>query len=210
MNIYSINCHSSIKVVSNGINIYFDPYGIKDDCHDADLIFITHTHYNHFSPEDINRLVKQSTVFICPDSAKKTAQKAGYKNHTIITAKAGERKNALGVEFECVPAYNENKTFHPKSNGWVGYVVNIGGEIIYVAGDTDALSENADIKCDIAFVPVGGTYTMNYSEASEFIKRMKPKIAVPTHYGSVVGKKTDGESFKALVNGETEVKILIK
>lgn len=108
-----------------------------------------------------------------------------------------------------MPAYNTNKSFHPKEKNWVGYLLDYNGITYYIAGDTDITEENRQVKCDIAFVPIGGTYTMNYKEASELINEIKPKIAVPTHYASIVGKKEDGIKFAKLLDSEIECKIYI-
>ena len=106
----------------------------------------------------------------------------------------------LGIKFETVPAYNINKPFHPKENGWVGYIIEIKGIRYYIAGDTDITEENKDVECDVAFVPVGGTYTIDFKEAAQLINSIKPKIAVPTHYGSVVGTKRDATDFIKLLH----------
>ena len=210
MNEYSVNCHSSIRVFSLNKTVYFDPYNIEKQTNDADVIFITHPHYDHFSPDDIEKIRNDKTVVVFPQSALKDIKNAGFAKDRMLPVSLDECSNVCGFSFSCVPAYNLNKKFHPKSNGWLGYVVNFGEERVYVAGDTDALSENAGIKCDVAFVPVGGTYTMDYNEAAAFVNALKPKIAVPTHYGSIVGKKSDGESFKANINKDIQVEILIK
>ena len=115
-----------------------------------------------------------------------------------------------GIKFEIIPAYNTNKQFHPKENGWVGYIVEIRGIRYYIAGDTDITEENKKVKCDVAFVPAGGTYTMDFKEAAELINEIKPKIAVPIHYGSVVGTKQDATDFIKLLHPEIKGIILMK
>ena len=113
-----------------------------------------------------------------------------------------------GIEFETVPAYNIGKPFHPKSAGWVGYIFKDGGTRIYVAGDTDATEEAANVKCDVALVPVGGTYTMNAKQAAELVNTIKPKVAIPVHYGGIVGSAKDGEKFASMLeNVQCEIKI---
>lgn len=116
----------------------------------------------------------------------------------------------IGVKIKTIPAYNINKQFHPKENEWVGYVIEVEGTRYYIAGDTDITPENKQVKCDVALIPVGGTYTMNYQEGAELVNTIMPKIAIPTHYGSVVGEKEDGEKFKQLLNQEIKCEILIK
>ncbi len=117
---------------------------------------------------------------------------------------------AEGIEFTTVPAYNTNKQFHPKENEWVGYIIEIKGIKYYIAGDTDITEENKKVKCDVAFVPVGGTYTMNFKEAAYLINEIKPKIAVPIHYGGIVGTNQDATNFIKLLHPTTEGVILMK
>ncbi len=107
-----------------------------------------------------------------------------------------------GIKFETIPAYNTNKKFHPKENGWVGYIIEIKGIRYYIAGDTDITEENKKVKCDIAFVPVGGTYTMDFKEAASLINEIKPKVAIPIHYGSIVGTNQDATNFIVLLNSD--------
>ena len=123
--------------------------------------------------------------------------------------KPNESYTAKGIKFQTIPAYNTNKQFHPKENSWVGYIIELEGVTYYIAGDTDITEENKKVDCDVAFVPVGGTFTMDYKEAAKLINEIKPKVAVPTHYGSIVGSKKDGAKFAKLVSDEIEVKILM-
>ena len=191
-----INCHSSIKIISDKI-IYFDPFKIEDESHDADIIFITHDHYDHFSIDDIKKIEKEDTVYVIPDCMYNLL---GGEN--VITVEPGEKTVVEGYETFVVPSYNETKQFHPKENGNVGYNVLIEGKRVFVAGDTDKNEDNVKIKCDIALVPVGGTYTMDYKEAAELVNIIKPEVAIPTHYGDIVGDKKDGEKFVALLDPE--------
>ena len=202
-------CHSSIKF-SKGAIIYFDPFKIEKNFNDADIIFITHDHYDHYSEEDIDKVKKQDTVIVAPEDLLTKLLRKGFEKHNIILVKPNENYTVKGIKFSTIPAYNINKQFHPKKNEWVGYLLELEGVIYYIAGDTDITEENRKVKCDVAFVPVGGTFTMTYEEAAELINEIKPKIAVPTHYGSIVGEKSDGVSFSKLVNPEIEVEILIK
>ena len=114
------------------------------------------------------------------------------------------------IKFGTVPAYNTNKTFHPKENDWIGYIITLDGIRYYIAGDTDITEENRKVKCDVAFVPVGGTYTMDFKEAAQLINEIQPKIAVPIHYGSVVGKVQDAVDFVGLLYPITKGMILMK
>lgn len=199
-----INCHSSIKISERQI-IYSDPYKIEKEKHDADIILITHEHYDHYSEEDIEKVMKEDTIIVAPKTAKIFNK---IKNKVEVIP--NEKYEVNGIKIETIPAYNIKKQFHPKANEWVGYILEIEGKRYYIAGDTDITPENQQVKCDIAFVPVGGTYTMDYNEAAELINIIKPKIAIPMHYGSIVGTKQDAENFKKLLNPEIKCEILIK
>lgn len=203
--------HSSIKIEGD-INIYFDPFKIKEVLNDADVIFITHEHYDHFSPEDILKIKKENTIIILPESMQDKALELGFEKSNIVLVIPNEKyvvenKNLL---FETIPAYNINKNFHKKEMNWVGYILNIEGKRIYVAGDTDITEENQKVKCDIALVPIGGTYTMEAKEAAKLINIIKPKIAIPMHYGAIVGSKEDEGIFVKNVEKDIECKILLK
>lgn len=198
-----VNTQSSIKIIDDKI-IYFDPYKIKEKTHDADIIFITHDHYDHFSKEDIDKIINDNTVLVVPNFLK---DKIDYKNE-VITVKPFNKINVLNYEVNTVPSYNINKPFHSKENNWVGYIIKIKNQKYYIAGDTDLLEENLNIKCDIAFVPIGGVYTMDFYEASDFVNHIKPKTVIPIHYGSIVGDKSLEDDFKSNVNNE--IKVVIK
>ena len=134
----------------------------------------------------------------------------GINKNAVITVESNKEYMVQGIKFETIPAYNTNKTFHPKENDWIGYIITLDGIRYYIAGDTDITEENRKVKCDVAFVPVGGTYTMNYSEAAELVNIIKPKIAVPIHYGSVVGTKQDATNFIKLLHPSIKGIILMK
>lgn len=202
-------CHSSIRFDKEKI-IYFDPFKIEKNYNDANYIFITHDHYDHYSEEDIDKVIKEDTILIAPEGLLEKMQKHGYKNNNIITVKPNNQYSEKGIKFETMPAYNINKQFHPKENEWVGYVLELNNINYYIAGDTDITEENRKVKCDVAFVPVGGTYTMDYKEAAQLINEIKPKFAVPIHYGSVVGTKQDAENFIKMLLPIIEGKILLK
>ncbi len=201
-------CHSSIKI-NEGKVIYFDPFKINKQYNDADIIFITHDHYDHYSEEDIDKVIKPDTTIVIPEGMQVKLLKKGVKNSNIITVEPEKTYVVEGLKFETIPAYNVNKAFHPKDNGWVGYILEIDGIRYYIAGDTDITEENKRVKCDIAFVPVGGTYTMDFKEAAELVNEIKPKVAVPIHYGSIVGTNEDAINFQKLLNPEINCKIKI-
>ena len=202
-------CHSSIKI-NKGIIIYFDPFKINQEYHDANFIFITHSHYDHYSEEDILKVRKESTHVVAPIDLLDNLLTLGFTKESITIVKPNENYNVNGLTFKTIPAYNTNKQFHPKKNNWVGYLLNLDDITYYIAGDTDITEENKQVKCDVAFVPVGGTYTMDYKEAAQLINEIKPKTAVPTHYAAIVGTKKDGKNFAKLLDSDIECKIYIK
>ena len=202
MNI-SINKHSSIRIESDKV-IYFDPYLIAEESHDADIIFITHDHYDHFSVEDIKKVEKEDTVFVIPENMYNLL---GGEN--VVTMNPNDKGIVEGMDVMAVPSYNPNKPFHPKEKEYVGYLVRIGGKTVYVAGDCDLNDDNRKIRCDIALVPVGGKYTMDYREAAELVNLIKPELAIPTHYGDLVGDKDAGEKFAKLVDPAIQVELKI-
>ena len=202
-------CHSSIKFSKEKI-IYFDPFKIEKEYKDADIIFITHSHYDHFSEKDINKVRKENTViFITNDLYEKTLD-LGFKKENIIIVEPNKEYKMDNIEIKTIPAYNTNKKFHLRQNNWVGYIIKIDDITYYIAGDTDITEENKNVKCDVAFVPVGGTFTMDFKEASNLINIIKPKIAVPIHYGDIVGLKQDAIEFTKLLNQEIKSVIMIK
>ena len=201
--------HSSIKI-NKGVTIYFDPFKIDKEYHDADIIFITHSHYDHYSEEDILKVRNETTRVVAPIDLLDNLLTLGFTKESIIIVKPNENYNVNGLTFKTMPAYNTNKNFHPKSNNWVGYLLTLNDTIYYIAGDTDITEENKQVRCDVAFVPIGGTYTMDYKEAAELINEIKPKIAVPTHYAAIIGTKIDGENFAKLLDSDIECKIYIK
>ena len=201
--------HSSIKI-NKEKTIYIDPFKIDRNYNDADIIFITHDHYDHYSEEDIDKVINENTTIIIPEELLTKLLKKGINKNAIITVEPNEKYVVQGIKFETIPAYNTNKTFHPKKNGWVGYIIIINGIRYYIAGDTDITEENKQVKCDVAFVPVGGTYTMDFKEAESLINEIKPKIAIPIHYGSIVGTEQDAIDFIRLLHPEIKGIILMK
>ena len=202
--------HSSIKIESN-INIYSDPFKIEVASNDADVIFITHEHYDHFSPEDILKIKKENTIIVLPKNMENMALDLNFEKTNIVLVEPNQKYKLENQEliFETIPAYNVNKNFHKKEMNWVGYILEIEGKRVYVAGDTDITEENKQVKCDIALVPIGGTYTMKAKEAAELVNIIKPKIAIPIHYGAIVGNKEDEKIFVENVEKDIECKILL-
>ncbi len=201
----SVNTQSSIRIETGKV-IYLDPLELPGEAHDGDYIFVTHDHYDHLSAGDILKVLKDTTVLVVPAPAEGQMRKIAPRN-TIITVVPGQRYETADFAFETVPAYNKLKPFHPRRAGWVGYILTIEGERIYIAGDTDATAEASEVKCDVALLPIGGTYTMNYKEAAKLVNTIRPKAVIPTHYGSIVGSGSDGEEFRRLVEDGIRVEL---
>jgi len=192
--------HASFKICHEDVVIYIDPWKLKESPGDATLVFVSHSHHDHYSAEDITKVIGQDTKLIASADvvAKEKAGKA------IVPGLMVELES---VRARGVAAYNPNKQFHPKANNWVGFIIEIGSKRIYYAGDTDLIEEMKALKdIDVALLPVGGTYTMNAEEAAEAVKHIKPKQAIPYHWGDIVGSRSDAERFAELA--ECEVKVL--
>ena len=200
-------CHSSIKISGEYV-IYIDPFKINKEYNDADLIMITHSHFDHYSEEDIDKVKKQDTVIMGTKDLQEKFLSYGFNEDKIIIVEPNKQYAYKNINVETIPAYNVNKKFHPKENGWVGYIITINGVRYYIAGDTDITEENSRVKCDVALVPVGGTYTMIATEAADLVNTIMPKYAIPVHYGEIVGTKQDAEDF---INAlKPEIKGVIK
>lgn len=202
-------CHNSIKINKKKI-IYIDPFKIPKEYVDADIIMITHSHYDHFSEEDINKVRKENTRICITKDLEERILKLGFKKENILIVEPNKKYSIDGIEFETIPAYNITKQFHLKENKWVGYIIKINNIRYYIAGDTDITEENKKVECDVAFLPVGGTYTMDSKEAAELANIISPQIVIPVHYGSIVGTKEDAEKFKKRLYKNIKCEILIK
>ena len=192
--------HDTFKITGEKL-IYTDPYKIKRS-DKADIILITHEHFDHCSPEDVKKIQGKDTVIVA------TTDCAGKLSGNLKFVKPGDRIVVEGIEIEAVPAYNTNKQFHTKDKGWVGYIFAVKGQRVYLAGDTDYIPEMKSFKADIALLPVSGTYVMTADEAIKAALDIKPKVAVPMHYGAIVGSKNDAQRFAAGLKGKIEVVIL--
>ncbi len=190
---------SSIKITRDKV-LYFDPFKIEKEYKDADIIFITHDHFDHFDLESINKVKKDTTKIVVPYSLKDKVLNS-FKSDNVLLVEPDKSYTLDNIKFDTVRAYNNNKKFHPKENNWVGYLLYLDNYKYYVMGDTDDTVDARSVAPDILFVPIGGMYTMDVSEAINYTNYVKPKIAVPIHYGEVVGSKEDGEEF---INGLDE------
>jgi len=194
--------HDSFRI-DGSRTLYFDPFQIEGGP-GADLIFISHDHFDHCSPEDVEKIRKENTVIITEkDSARKL-------KGDIRVLKPGENREVEGVKIEAVPAYNTDKDFHPRKNGWLGFIVEMDGVRVYHAGDTDFVPEMNGIKVDIALLPVSGTYVMTAKQAVAAAKAIRPSAAIPMHYGAIVGDEKDAFAFQKALAGVVEVTVLQK
>jgi L-ascorbate metabolism protein UlaG (beta-lactamase superfamily) len=193
--------HDGFLIKGNDRSIYIDPFKIESG-DPADLILVTHEHFDHCSPEDIQKVQKEDTVIVTD------AESAAKLSGNVMVVKPGDRVNPAGVDVEAVPAYNVNKRFHPRDKGWLGFVVTVDGVRVYHAGDTDLIPEMSDLHVDIALLPVSGTYVMTAQEAVEAVKRINPKVAIPMHYGAIVGSENDAATFTAAAEEFCKVVVL--
>jgi len=194
--------HDGFRIDASKI-IYFDPFQISGGP-TADIILVSHEHFDHCSPDDIKKIQGPSTVIVTEkDSASKL-------KGNIRVVKPGDKIEVDGVQIEAVPAYNVGKDFHPKANGWLGFIVEVDGVRIYHAGDTDFIPEMKDMEVDIALIPVSGVYVMTSDQAVEAAKAINPKLAIPMHYGAIVGDEEDALKFKRALEGIIDVLVLKK
>ncbi len=182
--------HAGFLIRHNNKNIYIDPFKISMASPQADYILITHDHFDHLSEEDIEKIKSENTIVVIPKSSKR------FSNSKTISA--GEEIKLDDFTLTATPAYNINKPFHPKDNGWVGYLLALGDKTVYHAGDTDRIPEMKEITADIALLPVSGVYVMNPQEAALAAGDVKAKTAIPMHWGSIVGDDKDAEEFRRL------------
>jgi L-ascorbate metabolism protein UlaG (beta-lactamase superfamily) len=194
--------HDSFRLRGEKI-VYIDPWKLDASAEKADVILVTHDHRDHFSKDDIAKISKPDTVIVAPASVAQQVSGA-------ITVKPGDAITANGIAIQVVPAYNPNKKFHPKASGFVGYIVTLRGKRIYHAGDTDLIPEMTQMQCDIALLPVSGTYVMTALEAAEAANTIQPALAIPMHWGDpmVVGTRADADEFARAA--KLPVKILEK
>ena len=194
--------HDSIRIDGDTV-VLIDPFQISAT-KPADLILISHDHFDHNSPEDVAKIQKKDSIIVTDEaSAKKLTGE-------IKVVAPGDKVNIKGVEIEIGPAYNTDKEFHPRDAGMLSFIITMDGVRYYHAGDTDFIPEMKQLNVDIAFLPVSGTYVMTADEAVEAAKAIKPKVAIPMHYGAIVGSEDDAKKFKKALEGKIEVLILQK
>lgn len=197
---------SAFRWAGDGLTVYIDPWCLPREAEPADVIFITHAHFDHLSIEDIHRVHGEGrTKLFAP------ADVAEELSGDVTAVAPGDSIIVAGIKGQVVPAYNvleERLDFHPQSNNWVGYVLELGGHTYYHAGDTDHAEELNSVKADVAFLPIGGTYTMTPPEAAGMAKALAPSLAVPMHYGFVVGSPDDGEIFRQECAPDVAVELL--
>jgi len=192
--------HASFKIKGKSKIIYIDPWKLKGSHEAADIILIGHSHFDHLSLPDIEKIKKPSTVIIT------TADCAAQIKDDVRIVKPGDTIKVDDVVIEAVPAYNTDKTFHPKANHWIGFIVNLDGERLYYSSDTDIIPEMSQLKnIDVALLPAGGTYTMDIHQAAKAAEMISPKIAVPYHYGDIVGTADEGNKFAAIYSGKSHI-----
>jgi L-ascorbate metabolism protein UlaG (beta-lactamase superfamily) len=194
--------HSSFAIYGSR-TVCLDPYRITGS-RNADLILVSHTHGDHFSPGDIAKVAGEKSTLIISAGAK-----PDYPAN-VITMRPGDTIEIMGMVVETIPAYNLTRPYHPRNNDWLGYILTIDGIRIYHAGDTDFIPEMKGLVADIGLIPIGGTYTMEHNEAAEAVKAMKLTHAVPMHWGEIVGTEKDAAAFKELVGAAADVIIMKK
>lgn len=202
MNNIFVNTRSSIRITGSK-TIYFDPLELEEAPKDADMIFVTHEHYDHFSPEDIRKVLKDDTKVIVPASMLEVVMEKCPEVKSLYGILPGQTGECDGVKYQGIPAYNIGKAFHPKERNWVGYLVEMDGVTYYAMGDTDVTPEAQAVDVDVIFVPVGGKYTMDAHEAAEFINQKSRDLVVPIHYAD----PEVCERFLGLLKPEVKTKV---
>ncbi len=198
-----VNYHSSVLINDS---IYIDPLNITKNVM-VQYVFITHPHWDHFSIKDINKIITKNTQIICPLSMKDEIN--NIFDNPITFVQPNQQYTIDGLKFSTIPSYNLDKQFHLKQYNWVGYILDINGVSVTIAGDTDLTPELKKVKTDILLLPIGGTFTMDYKQAAQAVNIIKPKKVIPVHYGEVVGNAKMAQKFKQLINKDIECEIQI-
>ncbi|MFQ5951354.1 MAG: MBL fold metallo-hydrolase [Candidatus Geothermarchaeales archaeon] len=195
--------------IENHVTIYFDPYQLEGPQKRGDIVFVTHDHFDHLSIDDLKKVVSEETTIVtvqhCVDELRK------LKSKEVAVVDPGQEAEVLGVRIKAIPAYNVNKfrapgqPFHPKEYGGAGYLVEIDGVTIYHAGDTDVIPDMEGLEPEVALLPVSGTYVMTPQEAAEAAEKIRPKVAIPMHFASIVGSWKEAEEFEKLADVRVEI-----
>lgn len=185
--------HASIKAEHGSKTVYVDPWKVKGPL--ADIILITHSHFDHYSVDDIKHLSSSDTIIVGPEDVPLAKNKM----------RPGKSVTVKDIAIESVPAYNVDKQFHPKKNGWLGYIFTMGDKRIYCAGDTDRILEMKALSVDVACLPVGGIYTMDAAAAIQAVTDIKPEHVIPIHYGEVAGTKEDAEKLLTIKTSQIHI-----
>lgn len=181
--------HSAVRLTGSKV-VYIDPWKLRAGARAADYVLVTHAHYDHCSAEDVAKVSGAGTVVLAPGDCD--------PGLAFVSVKPGQHLGYAGLAVETVPAYNPAKKFHPRNNAWVGYLITLDGERIYITGDSDHVPEMDALRADVVLLPVGGTYTMTADEAAALVNVLRPRLAIPIHWGDIVGTRADAERFKKL------------
>lgn len=198
--------HDTVRIQGKNVVLYIDPFRVSGAPKDADIVICTHDHFDHCSPEDVLKVAKPDAIVVAALNCEGKLRNLGLEYKLFSW---WEEREVKGVKIKAVPAYNVNKRFHPREYGGIGVIVEVDGVKIYHAGDTDLIEEMSRLgKIDVALLPVSGTYVMNAEEAAKAAEIIKPEVAIPMHYGAIVGSKSDAEKFAELLEGKVQVVIL--
>jgi len=200
--------HASFRIDGKGAVIYIDPWKLRDPVK-GDLVLVTHEHFDHCSPDDISAVVKDTTVVVCSSSALGSLENLVSADRLRVV-QPDEETAVMGVKVRAIPAYNtapERQGFHPrdKAKPRVGFFITVDGSTIYHTGDTDSVPEMEGLAPDVLLIPVGGTYTMDPGQAADAAAKINPKLAVPMHWGDIVGGRPEAEEFKKAFKGEVKI-----